>query len=50
MKLFAESAQRIIGVELFRREPAAVRRAIEDEIAALSAFLEAPATAHVVSI
>jgi len=39
-----------IGVELFRRQPAAVRRAIEDEVAALSAFLGAPAAARVVSI
>lgn len=37
-------------VELFRRQPAAVRRAIEDEVAALSAFLGAPAAARVVSI
>jgi uncharacterized protein YcaQ len=39
-----------IGVELFRREPAAVRRAIEDEVAALSAFFGAAAAARVVSI
>jgi len=39
-----------IHVELFRREPAAVRRAIEDEVAALSAFLGAPAAARVGSI
>jgi hypothetical protein len=39
-----------IGVELFRREPAAVRRAIEDEAAALSAFFGAAAVARVVSI
>lgn len=45
-----EGKRTIIGVELFRREPAAVRRAIEDEVAALSAFLGVPATARVVSI
>jgi uncharacterized protein YcaQ len=45
-----EGKRTTIGVELFRREPAAVRRAIEDEVAALSAFLGAPATARVVSI
>jgi len=46
----AECKRTIVDVELFRREPAAVRRAIEDEVAALSAFLGAPATARVVSI
>jgi len=46
----AEGRRTIVGVELFRREPAAVRRAIEDEVAALGAFLGAPATARVVSI
>ena len=45
-----EGKRTVISVELFRREPAAVRRAIEDEVAALSAFLGAPATARVVSI
>ena len=39
-----------IHVELFRREPAPVRCAIEDEVAALSAFLGAAAAARVVSI
>jgi len=45
-----EGRRTTVAVELFRREPAAVRRAIEDEIAALSAFLGAPATMRVVSI
>src|SRR3954466_4233329 len=39
-----------VGVDLFRREPAAVRRAIEDEVVALSAFFGAAAAARVVSI
>lgn len=46
----ADGKRTAIRVELFRRETAAVRRAIEDEVAALSAFLEATATARVVSI
>ena len=45
-----EGKRTTIGVELFRRETAAVRRAIEDEVAALSGFLGAPATVRVVSI
>jgi uncharacterized protein YcaQ len=39
-----------IDVELFRRESAAVRRAIEDEVDTLSAFVGAPAAARIVSI
>jgi hypothetical protein len=46
----AEGKRTAIRVELFRRETAGVRRAIEDEVAALSAFLGAPAAARVVSI
>ena len=46
----ADGKRVTIGVELFGGKPPAVRRALEDEVAALSTFVGAPAAARVVSI